>query len=353
MTNRQLCVVRNVILHILANIGEIIMTTLAQIRAKLLEQDNNQNRGQTDLAIFPFWGAKENTESVVRFLPDGDASNTFFWAERQMIKLPFPSIKNQKDVKPVVVTVPCMEMYGETCPILTEIRPWFKDKSLEDTARSYWKKRSYLFQGFVVEDGVKEEEKPDNPIRRFIIAPQLFQIIKAALLDPEMDNLPTDYVNGTDFRICKTVKGSGSSEFADYATSKWSRRERALSNEELNAIKEYGLFTLHDFLPKKPSDIEVRVIKEMFEASVNGEAYDADAWGAYFRPFGLDTSSLTTSPEVVESTVTPLSTVRKAASVVEEDEDDVPTASVTAEVKVPESAADILNVIRARKKAVS
>jgi len=34
--------------------------------------------------------------------------------------------------------------------------------------------------------------------------------------------LPTDFLKGLDFRIAKTSKGG----FADYSTSKWSRRER-------------------------------------------------------------------------------------------------------------------------------
>ena len=39
-----------------------------------------------------------------------------------------------------------------------------------------------------------------------------------------MENLPTDYVAGTDFRLSKTTKG----QYADYSTSKWARKESAL-----------------------------------------------------------------------------------------------------------------------------
>ena len=38
---------------------------------------------------------------------------------------------------------------------------------------------------------------------------------------------------------------------------------------------------------KKPGEIELKVMQEMFEASVDGEAYDADRWGQYFRPAGM------------------------------------------------------------------
>ena len=45
---------------------------------------------------------------------------------------------------------------------------------------------------------------PENPIRRLIIGPQIFQIIKQALMDPDMEELPTDYTGGVDFRLNKT-----------------------------------------------------------------------------------------------------------------------------------------------------
>ncbi len=264
------------------------MASLAEIRAKLAEQQNRSTGNSTgggDNAIYPHWNMQEGKEAVVRFLPDGNADNTFFWVERAMIKLPFAGVKGESDNRNLIVQVPCVEMYndGTTCPILSEVRPWFKDKSLEDMGRKYWKKRSYIFQGFINEDPIGEDSTPENPIRRFIIGPQIFQIIKGALMDPELEELPTDYMRGVDFRIKKTSKGG----YADYSTSQWSRRERALSDEEKAAVDKHGLFNLNDFLPKKPGEVELKVMKEMFEASVDGEAYDMDRWGQYFRPAGM------------------------------------------------------------------
>jgi hypothetical protein len=89
-----------------------------------------------DNAIYPHWNIPEGQEAVVRFLPDKDETNTFFWTERNMIKLPFNGIKGQTDTRPVTVQVPCMEMYGKTCPVLTEVRPWFKDKSWKTWAEN-------------------------------------------------------------------------------------------------------------------------------------------------------------------------------------------------------------------------
>ena len=261
------------------------MATLAEIRAKLKSQEVNRSTSSSggDNAIYPHWNIKEGDEAVVRFLPDKDETNTFFWVERNMIKLPFAGIKGQTDSRPVTVQVPCMEMYGKTCPILTEVRPWFKDKSMEDMGRKYWKKKSYIFQGFVTQNPLAEDTTPENPIRRFIIGPQIFNIIRAALLDPEMEEMPTDYVRGVDFRITKTTKGG----YADYSTSKWSRRERALEEAERGAVDKFGLHNLNDFRPKEPTEAEVKIIKELFEKSVDGEAYDLEQYGQYFRPAGV------------------------------------------------------------------
>ena len=274
------------------------MASLAEIRAKLKQQEANTggNRGpQGPNPIYPFWNMKEGESATLRFLPDGNADNTFFWTERLMIKLPFPSVKGEPGSKPVQVQVPCMEMYGETCTILNEVRGWFKDPSLEDMGRKYWKKRSYVFQGFVTDNPISDDEAPENPIRRFIIGPQIFQIIKQALMDPDMEELPTDYTAGVDFRLNKTSKGG----YADYSTSTWARRDRPLGDAEMNAVNTHGLFNLSDFLPKKPDETAVKVMQEMFEASVDGEAYDAERWSQYFRPAGMQ--ARTGDPQVAAS----------------------------------------------------
>jgi len=289
----------------------------------------------------------------MRFLPDGNADNTFFWVERAMIKLPFAGIKGESESKNITVQVPCVEMYGDTCPILSEVRAWFKDPALEDMGRKYWKKRSYIFQGFVVEDGLgeKTEEQPENPIRRFIIGPQIFTSIRAALVDPELEDLPTDFVHGLDYRMKKGSKGG----YADYSTSTWSRRERPLSDVEQAAIKTHGLFNLTDFLPKKPGEVELKVMKEMFEASVDGEPYDMERWGQYFKPAGM--SQNTGDPQ---KPAAPRSAPAPAASDdAPFDVDTTPVAKSTPAPSAPKAEApaggdsraqDILAMIRNRQK---
>ena len=319
------------------------MATLAEIRAKLKDQEVNRSTSNTggDNAIYPHWNIQEGQEAVVRFLPDKDTNNTFFWTERAMIKLPFNGIKGQADSRPVQVQVPCMEMYGKTCPVLTEVRPWFKDKSMEDMGRKYWKKKSYIFQGFVVQNPLNEDTTPENPIRRFIIGPQIFNIIKAALMDPEMEEMPTDSVRGVDFRITKTSKGG----YADYSTSKWSRRERALDEAERAAIDTHGLHNLSDFRPKEPTDAEVKIIKELFEQSVNGEAYDLEKYGQYYRPAGVSAPQRSSAPIETSQPATVTAEAPREEAKVEE----TPSTQAQPASDSSKRAEDILKLIRSRQ----
>ena len=329
------------------------MASLAEIRARLQAAESNKG-GQTsnggDNAIYPHWNMEEGSSALLRFLPDANTKNTFFWVERAMIRLPFNGIKGEMDSKQVQVQVPCVEMWGESCPILAEVRTWFKDKSLEEMGRKYWKKRSYVFQGFVRENPIADDKTPENPIRRFIIGPQIFATIKSALMDPELEELPTDMLRGLDFRIAKTSKGG----YADYNTSKWSRKESALTEAEQAAVEKYGLFDLSTFLPKKPTDVELKVMKEMFEASVDGQPYDTERWGQYFRPAGVQAPSGGGTGGAVSSVGTVPTTVAAPPA-----SDDVPfdadepvaaAAPVVAENKPAAKADDILAMIRARQK---
>lgn len=297
-----------------------------------------------DNAIYPFWNIPENSTAVLRFLPDADESNTFFWRERQMIKIPFAGVKGGDTNKQIFVQVPCVEMWNETCPIHAEIRPWFKDPRMEETARKYWKKRSYLFQGFVATNPLKEESLPENPIRRFVINPSIFTIIKTALMDPDMVELPTDYTQGTDFRLTKTTKG----QYADYSTSSWARKERSLNEQELGAIAQYNLFNLNDFMPKKPTAEELNLIFEMFEASVEGELFDPERFGQFYKAAGGSAA-----PAVSHDDDEPAPAPVRSAPAVQSAP--APTPAPAAETPAAQggnkpSVDELLNMIRNRKQ---
>jgi len=330
------------------------MASLAEIRARIAAQENkstgSSGNQQSDNSIYPHWNMDEGTTATLRLLPDGNSNNTFFWVERQIIKLPFNGVKGDPNVKQIQVQVPCIEMYDakETCPILAEVRPWYKDESLKEMANKYWKKRSYLFQGFVRQNPIGDDKQPANPIRRFVISPQIFTIIKSSLMDPEMEELPTDYMRGLDLNIKKTSKGG----YADYSTSNWARKESALTEAEMAAIQSHGLFNMADFLPKKPGEAELRIMKEMFEASVDGRPYDLERWGNYYRPYGLEAPAGATAdkPQATTETSAPATAPVAESTPWEDNESTVATTPV----EVPKSpssdkAQDILAMIRSRQ----
>ena len=191
-----------------------------------------------------------------------------------------------------------------------------------------------------------------NPIRRFLISPQIFNLVKTALLDPELENLPTDYVSGLDFVVSKTTKGG----YADYNTSTWARKETALNADEAEAIETHGLFDLATFLPKKPTDVELRVMKEMFEASVDGQPYDGERWGAYFKPYGYQAKGGEDTTEGPGTSVKPAAPITRPAPVAApsipwEDAEAAAAPIVVPQKTTSKSAEDILAMIRSRKSA--
>jgi hypothetical protein len=170
-------------------------------------------------------------------------------------------------------------------------------------------------------------------------------------MDPELEELPTDYLRGLDFRVSKGSKGG----FADYNGSKWARKETALTEAEQAAIEKHGLFDLSTFMPKKPGEVELKVIKEMFEASVDGQSYDTERWGQYFRPAGVNAPAGSSAP-AAESAPAPTATATAApaptaSSDFDDDEPAVASAPVVAKPASSDKAQDILAMIRARQKA--
>jgi hypothetical protein len=160
-------------------------------------------------------------------------------------------------------------------------------------------------------------------------------------------------VRGVDFRINKTSKGG----YADYSTSKWSRRESALTEAQNNAINTHGLYNLNDFLPKKPSEVELKVMKEMFESSVNGEPYDTEKFGNYFKPAGMSQATGDPNKQTIMATaetVTPPVEPKPQGEVVFQPEETPAAPAETQSAPTSESsskAEDILKLIRERKQA--
>lgn len=276
------------------------MPSLAEIRELLKAEKEKQEAAKSGKpagnsqpdAFLAFWNIPENEALNLRFLDDADANNPYFWRERDMITLTFNGIVGMH-TDPVKVTVPCNEMWvAKSCPVLTELREWYKiandtgNEELKTQASKYWKKKTYLFQCFIAPDSthVKDDNAPENPIRRVLVNKNVFDKVKSILLNPGVKELPTHTQYGRDFGIVKTKNGGG---FNNYDMSQFSMSERPLNDEELAAIETYGLWNLSDFMPKQPTPAELTAIGEMFEASVDGKPYDPARWAFAYRPAGV------------------------------------------------------------------
>jgi len=207
---------------------------------------------------FPFWNMKNDEQTVVRFVPDKNEANPHgFLIEKKTHKL---TINGQER------KIPCLDMYGEKCPICKVSRDYYKVND-EVNGKKYYRSVQYIAQGIVVESPLpvaEGEESPVGKIRLFAFGPQIYKIIKASFKAGELDEVPYDYKHGTDFLIIKDKQG----EHANYSLSKFARRERALDDD---TIANLELFDLTTILPKNPGLVKVTA---MLEAEMNGEAYE-------------------------------------------------------------------------------
>jgi len=320
--------------------------SIEALRAKLREaatrsETKQKTGGGGDKASFPFWNTPEGQSTTIRFLPDGDTENPFFWVERQVIKLPFDGVVggDYPTTKQVEVTVPCIDMFGMSCPIIADTRHlWNGTDKDKEIARTYYKKRSYIFQGFVVNSAIKEEDAPENLIRRFVINKSIYDIVYASLLEPNFADLPTDFEGGRDFKITKTKKG----DWANYGTSNWSYSTRSLSETERAAIDKNGLFNLKDALGAVPTADGIEAIKAMYKDSFAGNPFDMEAYGSFYRPYsnnrdeGTQRTVQTATNLVSESRSAP---DRETAS---------PAASTASEDPNKQNAEDIIARLRAK-----
>jgi hypothetical protein len=123
----------------------------------------------------------------------------------------------------------------------------------------------------------------------------------------------------------------------------------------MNAVNTHGLFNLNDFLPKKPDEVAVKVLAEMFEASVDGEAYDPDRWSQYFRPAGMQARTGDPSKPASPQATAVSQSAPAPAPAVDTRNDDIPfksneeVAAEAAPAPAEGGAQDILAMIRSRQ----
>ena len=258
------------------------------------EEDKSKGFARSSGAVFPHWNIKEGGKVTLRFLPDGDAENEFFWATRQVINIPFHNkLGNSKT--PVSVRVPCMHTYEESDSIIDFIKDeglWKGDEDDKKLARKYYKKVSHKYHGFIVGENPIDEEPAEGGeipnLRQFVFTKMIHKQVWDSIMDEENwddDDDPLDYETGLDY----VIKVSRQGEYNNY-TGHWARKPRALDEDELGWIEalEKGIPNLAEgFVPKKPNEEEIDQIMDLFEASWEGREWTPEEFGDFaYLPFG-------------------------------------------------------------------
>lgn len=241
------------------------MTTAKRSLADLAAQfeKKGKSEGATNASwkkFFPFWKAETDTTSIVRFLPDADTNNPMsFLVENRTHTL---IINGKRE------TVPCLEMFGEKCPICAKAQHYYDEKSPDHDktlGKKYYRKLSYIGQVLVYETPIELEG--DDLIRLIEFGPAVFKQIQAAFKSGDLEETPESLKGGYNFRIRKTQSG----EYASYSTSGFAPKQTDVSDDLIEAITPV-MYNLADFRTAK---ISREAMLQMLEADEAGTSYEA------------------------------------------------------------------------------
>lgn len=278
------------------------------------QSDNNGDGGAGK--FYRFWNMNEGDTAEVRFLPDANPDNPMgFLVEKRVHNL---MINGQRR------SVPCLSMYGEDCPICKVSADYYKAGD-ETNGKKYWRKASHIGQALIVEDPITGDDGSslEGQVKAINISYQIFAQIKSAFADDEMEREPFAYEGGTNFLIKKTKQG----DHAAYNTSKFSRKESDLTEEQIQLVEEASV-DLSTLLPANPGFDKVN---DMLKADMSGTAYNDGSTGT--------STGGTQEPDLREKAQSAGSTPAKS------------TGSSNSEEPSEDDAARILAEIRNRSKS--
>ena len=305
--------------------------SLEELKASFKTQDSPRESLPNN--YYPFWLMENDQRAVIRFLPDKDDNNPRgFLVEKVFHNL---MINGQKK------NVPCLGMYGEECPVCKVSQDYYKHKD-EVNGKKYWRKKQYIAQALIIEDPLPVDsntgENHEGKVRYLALGWQLYNIIKEAFASDDLENVPYDFEEGSEFVIKKTEQG----KYSTYVVgSKFLSKERALSEEEL-AVVEEGMIELATLLPRNPGEEKVRAL---LNADLNGEAVEDDGGSDNDGDEEVTPKAAKVAKPAKESAPAKKVAAKKPAVKVDEDEDESGDGEVLTDVD------KMLEAIRNRKNA--
>jgi len=274
--------------------------------------------GNQDWKLFyPFWKMNDDATAIVRFLPDLDEDNNLgFLVEKLEHSL---VVNGNKKV------VPCLQMYGESCPICDLSRKYYDEKN-EEMGKKYYRKKSYIGQVIVIESPIEHDQAA--LVKLIDFGPAIFKQIQAAFQSGDLEEAPYEFKGGYNFRIKKTKSG----QYASYTTSSFAPKQTDLDDE---IIESLNLFNLADYRGKK---LDVATVEALLVADQTGQQYKE----------GEEAAVGEEAPAAVAE-VAPSKPALKAVKTEPKAEEVTPAATTAAPATSKSSS--ILEQLRARAKA--
>ena len=227
--------------------------SLAQLRERFKQQKvSKENKNFTsNNDVYPFWQMPLDTQAVVRILPDLNQSNpNVFFIDKMEHTLSI----NGKDRK-----IPCLQMYGEKCPICEVSRTYYKDGD-KVQGKYYYRKKTSLLRVLVMDDPLppnEEGQKFTGLTCNTQFGYQLMEKIVEQISNDTDDGLECEPWNmdmGYDFVIKKTPQG----DYGTYAIgSTFKRKATPIPAELRESVK---LIDLTSLLPKNPGEDKIQAL---------------------------------------------------------------------------------------------
>lgn len=214
------------------------------------------NKPSAPSNYFPFFTMNDGEQSTIRFLPDVNQENPLgFLVEKRTHVLKV----NGRDK-----SVPCLKMYGKQCPICAASSQYYNAGDRVN-GKKYYRKIQHIGQALIVATTVAPkdgEEDFEGTVRLVQISPQIHKVIHESIMSGDLEDVPSDFENGTNFIIKKDKQG----EYSSYSFSKFAKRETALDEDTVEYVKTQ-MKDLSTLLPAEPSLEEVEA---WLEAEMTG-----------------------------------------------------------------------------------
>jgi hypothetical protein len=289
---------------------EKFMSKLEALKAAFAAKTTGTSSNADWKKFYPFWKMADDSIAIVRFLPDLDEDNPMgFLVEHKTHEL---IVNGEKKI------VPCLSMYGESCPCCEVSRKYYDEKD-ETLGKRYYRKLSYLGQVIVVESPIDHDTT--QLVKLIELGPKIFKLIQAAFQSGDLEVEPYALKGGYNFRIKKAKNG----QYSNYDISSFSPKQTDIEDD---VIEQLELYNLADHRTKYITRAEMEALLL------------ADQTGA---------SVPTATPSATQSKVAPASTMKPAMPDAVEQQETVaeaPEAPVAATGKN-----NVLEALRAKAKA--